>query len=69
VSACRKIIRLGLAEALFGNIPVGGGAILPTPDDLDSARQRDLDDRACMLATVLVLASTPMQVAGYLLSA
>jgi len=68
VAACRKILRLGVAETLVSNIPVGGGAILPTQDDLDSARQRDLDDRACMLTTILIVAGTPMQVAGYLLN-
>lgn len=67
VAACRKLIRLGFAETLVSNIPIGGGAILPTQDDLDTARQKDLDDRACMLALVLIFVGTPLQIAGYLL--
>jgi len=68
VSACRKFIRLGFSETLVSNIPVGGGAILPTEEDLELARQNDLDDRAALLASVLVLVGTPMQIVGYLLN-
>ena len=68
VSACRKFIRLGISQTWASNIPVGGGAILPTQDDLDQARQEDLDDRAAILATVLILIGTPMQICGYLMT-
>jgi hypothetical protein len=68
VSACRKFIRLGLAETLVSNVPIGGGAILPTEDDLDLAREEDLDDRAAILATALILIGTPMQICGYLMT-
>ena len=67
VSACRKFIRLGFMEAWVSNIPISGGAILPTEDDLDQARQEDLDDRAAILASALILIGTPMQIFGYLL--
>jgi hypothetical protein len=67
VSACRKFIRMGFMEVWVSNIPISGGAILPTDDDLDQARQADLDDRASMLASTLILVGTPMQVFGYLL--
>jgi len=67
VSACRKFIRLGFMEAWVSNIPISGGAILPTEDDLDQARQADLDDRASILACSLILVGTPMQVFGYLI--
>jgi hypothetical protein len=68
VAACRKFIRLGISETLVSNIPIGGGAILPTQDDLDQARQADLDDRAAMLAAALILIGTPLQIFGYLLA-
>lgn len=68
VSACRKFIRLGFAETWVSNVPIGGGAILPTQEDLDQARQEDLDDRAAILASVLVLIGTPMQIFGYLMT-
>lgn len=68
ISACRKFIRLGISEALVSNIPIGGGAILPTQNDLDLARQEDLDDRAAVLALVLILIGTPLQIAGYLMT-
>jgi len=66
VAASRKLLRLGISELLVSNVPIGGGAILPTEDDLDLARQKDLDDRASMLATALILIGTPLQVAGYM---
>ena len=69
VSACRKFIRKGFMEAWVSNIPISGGAILPTEDDLDQARPAALDDRAAILASVLVLIGTPMQVFGYLFGA
>lgn len=68
VAACRKFIRMGFSEAWVSNIPHGGGAILPTEDDLDQARQADMDDRACLLASILVLIGTPLQIIGYLMS-
>jgi len=68
VAASRKLLRLGISELLVSNVPIGGGAILPTEDDLDLARQKDLDDRASMLATALILIGTPLQVAGYLVT-
>ena len=68
VAACRKFIRLGFWEAWVSNVPVSGGAILPTQEDLDHARQADLDDRASMLASALVLIGTPLQVLGYLMA-
>lgn len=68
IAASRKLIRLGMAELLVSNVPTGGGAILPTEDDLNLARQKDLDDRAAMLATVLVLVGTPLQIIGYLVA-
>lgn len=69
VSACRKFIRLGISEALVSNVPIGGGAILPTEEDLDVAREKDLDDRAAILASALILIGTPLQIAGYLMAA
>ena len=69
VAACRKFIRLGFAEAWVSNVPHSGGAILPTQDDLDQARQADLDDRACILASTLIVIGTPLQIVGYLMSA
>ena len=69
VSACRKLLRLGLPELLVSNVPIGGGAILPSQEDLDQARQDDLDDRAALLASALVLIGTPLQIFGYLLGA
>ena len=65
VSACRKVIRLGWAEALVSNAPMVGGAILPTEDDIDQARQKDLDDRAAMLASLLIVLGTSLQVVAY----
>jgi len=68
IAACRKFIRLGLSETLVSNIPIGGGAILPTQDDYELARQEDLDDRACLLAFALIAIGTPMQIVGYLMN-
>jgi hypothetical protein len=65
IAACRKFIRMGFMEAWVSNIPISGGAILPTEDDLDQARQADLDDRASILASALIVIGTPMQIFGY----
>lgn len=68
IAACRKFIRLGLSETLVSNIPIGGGAILPTNDDFELAREEDRDDRASLLAFILIMIGTPLQVFGYLLN-
>jgi hypothetical protein len=68
VAACRKFIRLGFQQALTSNMPMSGGAILPTQEDLDHARQADLDDRASILACTLIVIGTPLQIIGYLMS-
>lgn len=68
LAACRKFIRLGFSEARLSNVPISGGAILPSEDDLDHARQADLDDRASILAFALIMIGTPLQVVGYLMS-
>jgi hypothetical protein len=69
VAACRKFIRLGFAEARASNLPVSGGAILPTEEDMDHAHQANLDDRASILASALIVVGTPLQIIGYLMSA
>jgi hypothetical protein len=65
IAACRKPLRLGWAEGLASNIPAIGGAIVATDDDVDQARQKDLDERASLLASVMVVLGTSLQVIAY----
>lgn len=66
IAACRKVLRLGWAESFVSNVPRLGGGILPTEDDIDQARQKDLDERASLLASVMVVLGTSLQVIAYL---